>query len=176
MLVVWTTAISSRSVFLRFWRVCNTGVLLEMYRGYPDQRIEVRTSVDDGTSWGKPVTVAEKKGSRDGMPGVVRLNDLELLAVFEAQDVPPFRFAIRLIRNTTTCGPRISPVLPVSIKATHGRLRFIYSVARTIQRIGVPCALAITALFSPCPITVAGFGSKRVRQRGDPNREHRTVQ
>ena len=66
---------------------------------YPDQRIEVRTSVDDGTSWGKPVTVAEKKGSRDGMPGVVRLNDLELLAVFEAQDVPPFRFVIRGVRS-----------------------------------------------------------------------------
>ena len=67
---------------------------------YPDQRIEVRTSVDDGISWGKPVTVAEKKGSRDGMPGVVRLNDQELLAVFEAQDVPPFRFVIRGVRSS----------------------------------------------------------------------------
>jgi hypothetical protein len=66
---------------------------------YPDQRIEVRTSMDAGTSWGKPVTVAEKTGSRDGMPGVVRLNDLELLAVFEAQDVPPFRFVIRGVRS-----------------------------------------------------------------------------
>jgi hypothetical protein len=74
-----------------------------------DQRIEVRTSVDNGTSWGKPVTVAEKKGSRDGMPGVVRLNDLELLAVFEAQDVPPFRFVIRPIRNMITCGTRTWP-------------------------------------------------------------------
>lgn len=66
---------------------------------YPDQRIEVRTSTDDGKSWGTPVTVAEKKGSRDGMPGVVRLNDQELLAVFEAQDVPPFRFVIRGVRS-----------------------------------------------------------------------------
>ena len=40
---------------------------------YPDQRIEMRASTDGGMSWGTPVTVAEKKGSRDGMPGVVRL-------------------------------------------------------------------------------------------------------
>jgi hypothetical protein len=34
------------------------------------------------------------------MPGVVRLGDEELLAVFEAQDVPPFRFVIRGVRST----------------------------------------------------------------------------
>jgi hypothetical protein len=33
------------------------------------------------------------------MPGVVRINDQELLAVFEAQDVPPFRFVIRGVRS-----------------------------------------------------------------------------
>jgi hypothetical protein len=66
---------------------------------YPDQRIEVRISMDGGKSWGTPVTVAAKKGSRDGMPGVVLLDDRELLAVFEAQDVPPFRFVIRGVRS-----------------------------------------------------------------------------
>lgn len=66
---------------------------------HPDQRIEMRTSMDGGKSWGTPVTVAEKKGSRDGMPGVVRLNDQELMTVFEAQDVPPFRFVIRGVRS-----------------------------------------------------------------------------
>jgi hypothetical protein len=66
---------------------------------YPDQRIEMRTSTDGGMSWGTPVTVAEKKGSRDGMPGVVRLNGRELLVVFEAQDQPPFRFVIRGVRS-----------------------------------------------------------------------------
>lgn len=67
---------------------------------YPDQRIEMRTSTDGGKSWGTPVTVAEKKGSRDGMPGVVRLNGQELLVVFEAQDEPPFRFVIRGVRSS----------------------------------------------------------------------------
>jgi len=67
---------------------------------YPDQRIEMRTATDGGMSWGPPVTVAEKKGSRDGMPGVVRLNGQELLVVFEAQDQPPFRFVIRGVRSS----------------------------------------------------------------------------
>ena len=68
---------------------------------FPDQRIEMRTSTDGGMSWGTPVTVAEKKGSRDGMPGVVRLNGQELLVVFEAQDQPPFRFVIRGVGSLT---------------------------------------------------------------------------
>lgn len=67
---------------------------------YPDQRIEMRTSTDGGRSWGAPVTVAKKSGSRDGMPGVVQLNELELLVVFEAQDEPPFRFVIRGVRSS----------------------------------------------------------------------------
>jgi hypothetical protein len=67
---------------------------------YPDQRIEMRASTDGGMSWGTPMTVAEKKGSRDGMPGVARLNELELLVVFEAQDEPPFRFVIRGVRSS----------------------------------------------------------------------------
>jgi hypothetical protein len=33
------------------------------------------------------------------MPGVVRLDGQELLAVFEAQDVPPFRFVIQGVRS-----------------------------------------------------------------------------
>jgi len=66
---------------------------------YPDQRIDMRTSTDGGKSWRTPVTVAEKKGARDGMPGVVRLDGQELLAVFEAQDVPPFRFVIQGVRS-----------------------------------------------------------------------------
>lgn len=66
---------------------------------YPDQRIEMRTFTNGGKSWGAPVTVAHKKGSRDGMPGVVRLDGKELLAVFEAQDVSPFRFVIRAVRS-----------------------------------------------------------------------------
>jgi hypothetical protein len=66
----------------------------------PDQRIEMRTSSDGGKSWEAPVVVAQKKGSRDGMPGVVRLHGNELLAVFEAQDVPPFRFVIEGVRST----------------------------------------------------------------------------
>jgi hypothetical protein len=65
----------------------------------PDQRIELRSSTDGGKTWGSPVVVAKKKGSRDGMPGVARLSEKELLAVFEAQDVPPFRFVIRGVRS-----------------------------------------------------------------------------
>ena len=67
---------------------------------HPDQRIEMRTSTDGGKSWGQPVPVARKKGSRDGMPGVVRLDGQELLTVFEAQDVSPFRFVIRGVRSS----------------------------------------------------------------------------
>ena len=66
----------------------------------PDQRVEMRTSSDGGKTWGSPVTVAQKRGSRDGMPGVVRLEN-ELLAVFEAQDEPPYRFVIRVFDPTT---------------------------------------------------------------------------
>ncbi len=66
----------------------------------PDQRIEMRSSSDGGKTWGSPVTVAQKKGSRDGMPGVVRLDKDELLAVFEAQDDPPYRFVIRGVRSS----------------------------------------------------------------------------
>jgi hypothetical protein len=66
----------------------------------PDQRIEIRSSSDGGKTWNSPIVVAEKKGSRDGMPGVARLNEKELLTVFEAQDKPPFRFVIRGVRST----------------------------------------------------------------------------
>ena len=66
----------------------------------PDQRIEMRSSSDGGKTWGSPVTVAQKKGSRDGMPGVVRLDKEELLAVFEAQDDSPYRFVIRGVRSS----------------------------------------------------------------------------
>ena len=65
----------------------------------PDQRIEMRSSSDGGKTWGSPVTVAQKRGSRDGMPGVVRLDKEELLAVFEAQDDSPYRFVIRGVRS-----------------------------------------------------------------------------
>ncbi len=63
----------------------------------PDQRIEMKTSEDGGKTWKNPVKVARKKGSRDGMPGVIRLTDGTLFAVFEAQDVAPFRFVIRAV-------------------------------------------------------------------------------
>jgi len=65
----------------------------------PDQRIEMRSSSDGGKTWGSPVAVARTKGSRDGMPGVVRLDKEELLAVFEAQDDSPYRFVIRGVRS-----------------------------------------------------------------------------
>ena len=65
----------------------------------PDQRIEMRNSSDGGKTWGSPITVAQKKGSRDGMPGVALLDRDELLAVFEAQDDPPYRFVIRGVRS-----------------------------------------------------------------------------
>jgi hypothetical protein len=66
----------------------------------PDQRIQMRASADGGMTWGGPVTVARKAGSRDGMPGVVRLPDGTLLAVFEASDLAPYRFVIRAVRST----------------------------------------------------------------------------
>ena len=56
-----------------------------------DGRRHVLGDADDGR---------RKKGSRDGMPGVVRLNGQELLVVFEAQDQPPFRFVIRGVRSS----------------------------------------------------------------------------
>ncbi len=65
----------------------------------PDQRVEMKTSQHGGKTWKNPVTVARKKGSRDGMPGVVRLADGTLFAVFEAQDAPPFQFVIRAVRS-----------------------------------------------------------------------------
>lgn len=65
----------------------------------PDQLVEMKTSEDGGKTWKNPVTVARKKGSRDGMPGVIRLADGTLFAVFEAQDVSPFRFVIRAVRS-----------------------------------------------------------------------------
>jgi hypothetical protein len=66
---------------------------------YPDQRIEMRSSLDGGKSWRSPVIVAQKQGSRDGMPGVVQLDGQNLLAVFEATDVSPYRFVIRGVRS-----------------------------------------------------------------------------
>ncbi len=66
----------------------------------PDQRIEMRSSSDGGKTWGSPATVARKKGSRDGMPGVVRLDHEKLLVAFEAQDDPPYRFVIRGVRSS----------------------------------------------------------------------------
>ena len=67
---------------------------------YPDQRIEMKTSMDGGKTWGPPATVARKPGSRDGMPSVVRAGDGALLMCFEASDVPPFRFVVRTVRST----------------------------------------------------------------------------
>jgi len=76
------------------------GVLVAFAHPTPvGKAIACVVSSDGGKSWGTPVTVAEKKGSGDGMSGVVRFNDQELLAVFEAQDVPPFRFVIRGVRS-----------------------------------------------------------------------------
>lgn len=66
----------------------------------PDQRIEMKSSRDGGKTWGEPTTVARKRGSRDGMPAVVRMKDGSLLACFEASDTPPFRFVIRTVRST----------------------------------------------------------------------------
>ena len=62
-----------------------------------ESRCEVRRMA--GKTWGSSVTVAQKKGSRDGMPGVVHLDGKELTAVFEAQDDPPFRFVVRGVRS-----------------------------------------------------------------------------
>ncbi|NLF70482.1 MAG: hypothetical protein GX575_15730 [Candidatus Anammoximicrobium sp.] len=98
-----TIVTGTEGIWEPFLLALSEGVVQAYYASeegcHPDQRIEVRTSVDGGKSWGTPVTVAEKKGSRDGMPGVVRLDDQELLAVFEAQDLPPFRFVIRGVRS-----------------------------------------------------------------------------
>ncbi len=66
---------------------------------YPDQTIEMRSSPDQGHTWGTPLTVASKARSRDGMPAVVRLAAGELLVVFEAQDLPPYRFVLRAVRS-----------------------------------------------------------------------------
>ena len=65
----------------------------------PDQRLEMRSSADGGKIWGRPITVARKRGSRDGMPGVVRRADGTLFAVFEASDLVPYRFVIRAVRS-----------------------------------------------------------------------------
>lgn len=98
-----TVAIGSQGIWEPFLLALPDGAVQVYYASeegaYPDQRIEMRTSGDGGKSWGMPVTVAEKNGSRDGMPGVVQLDNRELLAVFEAQDVPPFRFVIRGVRS-----------------------------------------------------------------------------
>ena len=98
-----TVATGSQGIWEPFLLASPDGTVQAYYASeegcHPDQRIEMRTSIDGGKSWGTPVVVAEKRGSRDGMPGVVRLNDRELLAVFEAQDVPPFRFVIRGVRS-----------------------------------------------------------------------------
>ncbi|NLE36933.1 MAG: exo-alpha-sialidase [Pirellulaceae bacterium] len=66
---------------------------------HPDQTIEMRVSTDRGKTWSASTTVAAKRGSRDGMPGVTRLPSGELLVVFEAQDMPPFRFIVRAVRS-----------------------------------------------------------------------------
>jgi len=86
-----------------FLLLCPDGSLQAYYACeegcHPDQRIEMRTSADGGKTWGTPVIVACRKGSRDGMPAVARLTTGELLAVFEAQDLPPYRFVIRGVRS-----------------------------------------------------------------------------
>lgn len=83
--------------------LCPDGKLQAYYASeegcHPDQRIEMRISADGGKTWGTPVIVAGKKGSRDGMPAVARLTTGELLAVFEAQDLPPYRFVLRGVRS-----------------------------------------------------------------------------
>lgn len=81
----------------------SAGVLQAYYASeegiHPDQRIEMKVSKDGGQTWGQPITVARKTGSRDGMPGVVRLKNGDLLACFEASDTPPFGFVIRSVRS-----------------------------------------------------------------------------
>lgn len=66
---------------------------------HPEQTIEMRTSIDGGKIWADAVTVARKKGSRDGMPAAALLPTGEILVVFEAQDLPPFRFVLRAVRS-----------------------------------------------------------------------------
>lgn len=65
----------------------------------PEQQVEMRSSSDGGRTWGEPVIVARKKGSRDGMAGVVRLRDGSLYAVFEATDIPPYGFVVSAVRS-----------------------------------------------------------------------------
>ena len=65
----------------------------------PEQQVEMRASRDGGKTWGAPVVVARMKGSRDGMPGVVRLRDGSLYVVFEASDMPPYGFVVRAVRS-----------------------------------------------------------------------------
>lgn len=66
---------------------------------FPDQTIEKIESGDAGKTWSSAVTVASCKGSRDGMPGAVILPGGEILVVFEAQDLAPYRFVIRSVRS-----------------------------------------------------------------------------
>jgi hypothetical protein len=98
-----TIAAASQGVWEPFLLALPNGELQAYYASEegccPSQRIEMRTSPDNGKSWSAPRTVAQKRGSRDGMPGVVRIAGQELLAVFEAQDLAPFRFVIRAVRS-----------------------------------------------------------------------------
>jgi len=45
------------------------------YRSTPEQEITLMRSLDEGTTWSEPQTVAFRKGHRDGMPVPLVLND-----------------------------------------------------------------------------------------------------
>jgi hypothetical protein len=64
-----------------------------------EAKVEMRPSRDGGKTWAAAVTVAQKRGSRDGKPAVVVLGDGTLLAVFEASDASPFRLVVRAVRS-----------------------------------------------------------------------------
>ena len=67
----------------------------ELVSGGPTQDIELRRSSDGGRTWSAAQVVSHRTNSRDGMPGVVRLDGLTLMLIFEGTDLG--RMAVRTL-------------------------------------------------------------------------------
>jgi hypothetical protein len=67
----------------------------ELVSGGPTQDIELKRSSDGGKTWSAAQVVSHRTNSRDGMPGVARLDGTTLMLIFEATDLA--RMAVRTL-------------------------------------------------------------------------------
>lgn len=68
--------------------------------GGENQQIVMKKSYDGGVTWGPMIVVASSNRSRDGMPGVARLNDGSIIVIIESWRNPGNpKFVIRTVQS-----------------------------------------------------------------------------